>query len=578
MQLSFPRLSPFLELIQLAQRDPSKIVLRDHCTSKTATAGQLLHSAAFLRSKIQAALGSDDNKGAKQCNKDRFIFLIAPPGLEYVAAMLAIISLGAGMSAHSLVIRPEEMIRFFKIAKPLALLYTSDLSAKVCAIKAASVEMENESELMIPFLEIQIDQSICHVSQDYVLEDYSSFASDQLGTLFFTSGTSGNPKGVIHSYAALLASARERIESWDLTEHDMVLCQKPGNWMGGIFGILPTLIAGACLETCAGVFDSKWFWERIRQGGLSVFSIAPEGYDRFAEYFDDNIASLPSVQKERYLDGLTAAKFAGATGSRLLPHTQNRWTDLRRGKPLLNLYGSTEVTLICGMSWKNPNYPDMCSVGQAVPGVEVRLVEGEVRLKAPTMFSRYLSEDPTQTEQAFDSEGYFKTGDCAEKLENCYILHGRANIDVMHFWGFTLHTSEIESALSTLPYVADAVVFPIDDEECQQRAAAIIRTDPSYKFKVPSLKNLRDDLTQRTGLMQFKQPTVVYWLQEGEEISVTANGKVSKKLTKTKLFVDGWQSQKNVEVLDLKEMEYWRMGGTISNSSRDNTFGTRGYK
>ncbi|CZT00093.1 uncharacterized protein RAG0_08240 [Rhynchosporium agropyri] len=561
MQLSFPHLSPFPELIQRAQRDPSKIVLRDHSTGKTATAGKLLQSVSLIRADIQAALGGNDTECAQKYKNDRFIFLLAPPGLEYVAAMLAIISLGAGMSAQSLVIRPEEMARFIKIAKPLALLYTSDLTEKVNAIKSISTEMESASEPMIPFLEIRIDHSVYPMSHHYVMKQNIGSASDLIGTLFFTSGTSGSPKGVIHSYTAILASARERIESWSLTEHDMVLCQKPGNWMGGIFGILPSLIAGACLETCAAVFDSKWFWERIRQGGLSIFSIAPEGYDRFAEYYDENIATLPAEQKDSYIAGITAVKVAGATGSRLLPQTQHRWTELRRGKPLLNLYGSTEATLICGMNWKNPDYLDMCSVGPPVPGVEVKIVGGEMRLKAPTMFSRYLSDDPTQTEKAFDSEGFFRTGDCAEELGGCYILHGRANIDVMHFWGFTLHTSEIESALTSLPYIADAIVLPIDDEECQQRAAAIIRLQPSCESKFPQLKELRNDLTQSTGLMQFKQPTVVYWLRESEEISLTANGKVSKKMTKSKLFVNGWQSEKNVEVLDLKEMEYWRMGG-----------------
>ena len=55
------------------------------------------------------------------------------------------------------------------------------------------------------------------------------------------------------------------------------------------------------------------------------------------------------------------ARVAGVSGSLLQPHTQKRWTELRRGKPLLNLYGSTEVTLICGMRWENPNYADMVS-------------------------------------------------------------------------------------------------------------------------------------------------------------------------------------------------------------------------
>lgn len=161
-------------------------------------------------------------------------------------------------------------------------------------------------------------------------------------------------------------------------------------------------------ETCADVFNPKWFWERIGGGDVTVFSIAPEGYDRLMEYFDEHIASLSPARMETYVRGMITAKFAGVTGSLLLPQTQKRWTDLRRGKPLLNLYGSTEVMLICSMRWESPNYSDMvhlqdspiysvilkaqqCSIGLPVPGVEVKLVEGELRLKAPTMFSRYES-------------------------------------------------------------------------------------------------------------------------------------------------------------------------------------------
>lgn len=112
-------------------------------------------------------------------------------------------------------------------------------------------------------------------------------------------------------------------------------------------------------ETCAGVFTPKWFWERISQGGVSVFDIAPTGYDRLAEYFDEHVAVLPPSQRETYIQGMINARSAGVTGSLLQPHTQKRWTELRRGKPLLNLLGSTEATLICNMRWENPDYADM---------------------------------------------------------------------------------------------------------------------------------------------------------------------------------------------------------------------------
>jgi malonyl-CoA/methylmalonyl-CoA synthetase len=132
---------------------------------------------------------------------------------------------------------------------------------------------------------------------------------------------------------------------------------------------------------------------------------------------------------------------------------------------------------------------------------------------------------------------------------------------VLHFWGFTLHTAEIESALLSLPYIANAIVLPLQDEKYQQRAAAILQIKPSFQAKIPDLDTLRSDLTEKTGLMLFKQPTVVYWLREGEEISLTANGKTSKANARNKFFGDGWRYNPSVEFLNLKGLEYWRMGG-----------------
>ena len=132
---------------------------------------------------------------------------------------------------------------------------------------------------------------------------------------------------------------------------------------------------------------------------------------------------------------------------------------------------------------------------------------------------------------------------------------------VLHFWGFTLHTGEIESALFSLPYISNAIVLPLKDEEYQERAAAILQIKPSFQWKQPYLVTLRNDLTEKTELMLLKQPTVVYWLREGEEIPLTINGKISKRDARKKFFGDDWRCKEGVEVLDLTGLEYWRMGG-----------------
>jgi acyl-CoA synthetase (AMP-forming)/AMP-acid ligase II len=151
------------------------------------------------------------------------------------------------ISNIAIVIKPEDMLRLFKLARPGALLYSSSLNEKVEAIKALCAEHDNGAIANPHFLEVQLPCLDTTTSHAYETGPMSESISSQNGTLFFTSGTSGKQKGVLHSYPALLASAQERIGTWKLTKNDVFLNQKPGNWMGGIFGIIPSLMSGACL-------------------------------------------------------------------------------------------------------------------------------------------------------------------------------------------------------------------------------------------------------------------------------------------------------------------------------------------
>lgn len=104
-------------------------------------------------------------------------------------------------------------------------------------------------------------------------------------------------------------------------------------------------------------------------------------------------------------------------------------------------------------------------------------------------------------------------------------------------------------------------MLPLKDDDNQERTAALLQAKPEFQGHLPDLTTLRKDLTEKIGLYLFKQPTVLRWLPEGESISLTANGKVSKVDAREKFFGNDWKSKMEVEVLDLKDMEYWRMGG-----------------
>lgn len=108
MHFVFPAISPFLELVNHAQTIPDKVIVRDHSSGKTATAGQLLQSVAALRKELQATQQQNGTtnghtNGTTNGNHEaqkKFYYLIAAPGLEYLVSMLTIFSLGGVMSAQ----------------------------------------------------------------------------------------------------------------------------------------------------------------------------------------------------------------------------------------------------------------------------------------------------------------------------------------------------------------------------------------------------------------------------------------------------------------------------------------------
>lgn len=134
---------------------------------------------------------------------------------------------------------------------------------------------------------------------------------------------------------------------------------------------------------------------------------------------------------------------------------------------------------------------------------------------------------------------------------------------VLHFWGFTVFTGDVEAALLSLSYIENAVVFPVEDKVGDERVAALIQAKSSDAMETPRIVQLRKNLSQQSGLMEFKQPTVIRWLQHGEDIPLTANAKISKVAARAKYFGNGWHNDTRVEALDITTMHYWRMGGQV---------------
>ena len=197
------------------------------------------------------------------------------------------------------------------------------------------------------------------------------------------------------------------------------------------------------------------------------------------------------------------------------------------------------------------------SVGPATMGVDVKLSNnssGEVLVKSPQMYSKYL-HDAAATRLAHDSDGYFKSGDIARREGEYYFITGRASVDIIKSGGYKISALDIERELLSLPYIAEAMVVGVPDEEFGQRVAAVItlRDDElAVRFyeengrsrEQVTIEELRGDARGR--LAGYKLPTLLKVL-EGE-IPKSATGKVVKKVLGPEYFPVGYEGVEGVQV------------------------------
>jgi malonyl-CoA/methylmalonyl-CoA synthetase len=182
----------------------------------------------------------------------------------------------------------------------------------------------------------------------------------------FTSGTTGQPKGVVKRRAAIYNAALAVADNYYLVENDTVLHITPVNHASGIgLALLPFLLSGGCVEfrvEYSEAFDARQLWDRWREGGLTFFSGVPHIYKSMMQYFEEHISNLPAEELKGYVTGLN--QFKGMLcGTSALPQVlQQKWTKLRGGKMLLTRYGGTESSAVFKVPFHAADIPEVsCS-------------------------------------------------------------------------------------------------------------------------------------------------------------------------------------------------------------------------
>ncbi|KWF24854.1 class I adenylate-forming enzyme family protein [Burkholderia pseudomultivorans] len=347
----------------------------------------------------------------------------------------------------------------------------------------------------------------------------SSTHSDQIVYLAFTSGTTGLPKGVLHSDNTLLANGRTLVADWNQSRDTILLTLSPMSHHIGTVALEQILVAGGELvmfDPSAGINTLDWI---DITGATYVMGVPTHAIDLLQEVDKRGRSQLGAV-KVFYMAG---AAIPTETARRLLA----------LGAKPQNVYGMTEsgshqytrptdaveiITGTCGKScsayeirlW-NPDNPDL----EAAPG-EV----GEIGGRGGTLMLGYFNNQ-FATEASFNRYGWFLSGDLGRLDDNGNLeIVGRKK-DLIIRGGHNIHPSHIEEYAHRHPAVWKAAVFGVADDRLGEKVclAIISHGDP------PDADHMLDHLA-REGLSKFDMPEYFAILPE---FPMTASGKILKR-------------------------------------------------
>ncbi len=344
-------------------------------------------------------------------------------------------------------------------------------------------------------------------------------APDDVADILFTSGTTGEPKGVLSTHRQNVHVFRTWSEFVGLAAGDRYLAVNPFfHSFGYKAGWLAALLQGATLYPLA-VFDAGRALDCIERERISVLPGPPTLYQSLLAH-----ESLP----RRDLSSLRLA----VTGAASVPPVLI--TRMRRElafKSVLTAYGLTEstgVVTVCPHDADDETVASRCGI--AIPGVEVRCADatgrsvalgepGEVLVRGYNVMRGYF-EDPRATAEAIDRDGWLHTGDVGVLDERGYLRITDRMKDVFIVGGFNCYPAEIERLLAEHPAVGQVAVIGVADERLGEVCKAFVVTRPGTTVTEAALI-----AWARENMANYKVPRYVELVAQ---LPVNAAGKVQK--------------------------------------------------
>jgi fatty acid CoA ligase FadD36 len=286
--------------------------------------------------------------------------------------------------------------------------------------------------------------------------------------VLYTSGTTGPPKGVPLTQAAINACLDGLADAWAWTPDDVLVHGLPLHHVHGlVLGVLGPLHIGSGLHHTGRPVPAAYASARG-----SVYFGVPTVWSRIAA----DRSSATALGSARLL----------VSGSAALPAPVFDALLEQCGQAPVERYGMTETLITLAARVDEPRIRG--SVGRPLPGIEVRALDDDGRLAPPgtvgalqvrgdSVFDGYLHR-PDATAGSFTADGWFRTGDVAEADgQGRWRIVGRAATDLIKSGGYRIGAGEVEDALLSHPSVAEAAVIGAPDDDLGQRIVAYVVAD-----------------------------------------------------------------------------------------------------
>ena len=346
--------------------------------------------------------------------------------------------------------------------------------------------------------------------------------------LLYTSGSTGKPKGVLHSHEGIIENIKAEVINFHVDKEARCLLHFPINHVAADTEIAFASIMVGGVIVHMEQFDPVGSLKTIEEEKITMLGQVPVMFllqMKQPEFFSTNFSSLRLVV------------FSGASAPKIMLEVlagicQNA------GAMLLTGYGSTEVCGFVTYSEKDDDIDTLLfTAGKIVPPFELKIVDenrrelpdgeiGEIALKGPSLFKRYLNK-PEATAEVLDADGWYYTSDLAKKGARGYITVTGRKSEMFKTGGENVYPREIEEVLETHPGALFAAVIGVPDELYQEVGWAFI-------MQMPGKESSEDELRElcRGKLANYKVPKKFFIRPL---LPLLANGKVNKLALKEEI-------------------------------------------